>query len=130
MSSSPDRDPIDHTSKFLWLFALIPVIFGAMNFFLPREMTDKLAPWQIALPFVVALLIVLIGFGVRRRIVAAAYAGIALFGAALLGIAYGALTGEGKRRGMLFLAILVYWPLKNLLDSLEAMRAAPGKPAP
>lgn len=61
VSNRPEDDPIGHAAKFLWLFALIPVIFGSMRFFLPSEMSAKMASWQKAMPFAAAALIALVG---------------------------------------------------------------------
>ncbi len=128
MSNRPEDDPIGHAAKFLWLFALIPVIFGAMTFFLPAEMSRGLAGWQRAFPFVVAGLVALVGLGVWRRILIAAWAGIVLFAIGLLGIGFAALSGEPKRRGMVILALLLAWPIKKLLDAITAIRREKGNP--
>lgn len=128
MSNRPEEDPIGHAAKFLGLFALIPVIFGSMHFFLPTEMSSKLATWQRALPFGVAALVALIGLGVWRRIVAAAWVGIGLFGVGLLGIGFAALTGESKGRAMILVALLLIWPIKKLFDAIAAIRREQGQP--
>ncbi|MFO0757472.1 MAG: hypothetical protein U0359_13325 [Byssovorax sp.] len=122
MSNQPDEDPIAHAAKFLWIFAAIPVIFGAMPFFLPPEMSDSSPAWARAIPFVAAALIALIGLGVKKRIPAAAWAGIALFALGIVALGVGAITGEPKKRGVLFFGLLFLWPIKKLFAALEAMR--------
>jgi hypothetical protein len=129
MSNRPEQDPIGHAAKFLWLFALIPVIFGSITFFLPPEMSSNLATWQRAIPFAIAALVALVGLGVWRRIVVAAWAGIVLFAIGLLGLGFAALTGESKRRGMIILALLLAWPIKKLLDAIAAMRREQKNPS-
>lgn len=127
MSNRPEEDPIGHAAKFMWLFALIPVIFGALPFFLPPEMSGKVDGWKRFLPFVAAALVALVGLGVWRRVVAAAWAGIALFSAGLAGLAYGALTGDEKRRATVFFALLLFWPIKKLHDAITAIRKEQGR---
>lgn len=134
MSNTPEQDPIGHAAKFLWLFAIIPVIFGSLAFFLPPEMSARTPGWARVMPFVLAALIALVGLGVRRRIVAAAWAGIGLFGAALVGTVYLAIAGGSKGRSGIILALLFAWPIKKLLDVTRAIRnekgPAAGGPSP
>ena len=128
MSNHPDEDPIEHAAKFLWIFAAIPVIFGAMPFFLPPEMSGSSPAWARAIPFVIAALIALSGLGVKKRIPAAAWFGIALFALAIAGLGVAAFTGEPKKKGVFFFGILFLWPIKKLFDALEAMRRETAAP--
>lgn len=127
MSNRPEEDPIGHAAKFMWLSALIPVIFGALPFFLPPEMSSKVDGWKRFLPFVAAALVALVGLGVWRRVVAAAWAGIALFSVGLAGLAYAALTGDEKRRATVLFALLLVWPIKKLHDAITAIREEQGR---
>ncbi len=128
MSNLPDQDPIGHAAKFLWILAIIPVIFGSMTFFLPPDFRTSAPSWAAGLPFVVALLIALVGLGVHRRIIAAAWFGIALFSLGLIGLGYAALMGDEKKRGMVLFALLLIWPIKKLFDAVAAMRVERGQP--
>jgi hypothetical protein len=126
MSNRPDVDPIGHAAKFVALLALLPVIFGSIVFFLPRDI-DHTTGWQKAVPFLIAAFMVLIGLGVYRRSIAAAWAGIALFAAGLLGLAYAALSGEHKRPAVIFFALMLIWPIKKLFDAITAIKQEQGK---
>lgn len=128
MSNRPEDDPIGHAAKFLWLFAIIPVIFGAMVFFLPKGMSHDPPAWSRAAPFVVAALLALIGVGVHRRVIAAAWAGIGLFAAGFVGIVYAAVAGQAKQRAALIFALLLYWPIRKLLDAIRAIREERSRP--
>lgn len=128
MSNHPDDDPIGHAAKFLWLFALIPVIFGALVFFLPRDMRGDAPALSMAFPFVVAALIALVGVGVWRRSKAAAWAGIALFALSLVGLVVAAIVGSPSRRGLFFFAVLFAWPIRKLHAAIGAMSAAEARP--
>lgn len=130
MSNRPEDDPIGHAAKFLWILALIPVIFGSMVFFLPSDFAPDAGGWKQALPFVFALLIAAVGLGVWKRIAVAAWAGVGLFGVALVALGAVALTGESKKRGMMFFALMLIWPIRKLFDSLAAMRREAGGPPP
>ena len=126
MSNRPEVDPIGHAAKFVALLSLIPVIFGSMVFFLPRDI-DHSTGLQKAGPFAIAAFMALIGLGVHRRSIAAAWAGIALFAAGLVGLAYAALSGEQKRPAVIFFALLLIWPIKKLFDAITAIKQGQGQ---
>lgn len=128
MSNTPGEDPIGHAAKFLWLFALIPVIFGSMIFFLPRSMRGNATGLSMAFPFVLAALIALVGVGVHRRSITAAWAGIGLFALAIAGMAVGAIVGGPKLRGVLFFVVLFAWPIRKLHAAIGAISAEKARP--
>lgn len=130
MSNRPDDDPIGHAAKFLWILALIPVIFGSMVFFLPPDIGSQQPGWTRALPFVFALLIAAVGLGVWKRVAVAAWAGIGLFGVSLVALGAVALTGESKKRAMMFFALMLIWPIRKLFDAIAEMRREAGGPPP
>lgn len=128
MSNLPDEDPIGHAAKFLWLFSLIPVIFGAMNFFLPKDMTGKMTPLTMSIPFIVAALIALVGVGVWKRSVPAAWVGIGLFGLAVAGVVLATILSAGKRGALLFFGVLFVWPIIKLRAAIAAIEAEKARP--
>ncbi|MFO0591182.1 MAG: hypothetical protein U0441_26790 [Polyangiaceae bacterium] len=128
MSNTPEQDPIGHAAKFLWLFSLIPVIFGSMTFFLPKDITGHQPLMQRVFPFILAALISLVGVGVWRRSVAAAWAGIGLFGVGVVGIAIAALFGDPNKKAVLIWAALLIWPIRKLYDAIGAIQAEKARP--
>jgi hypothetical protein len=127
MSNDPTVDPVGHAAKFLWIFSLIPVIFGAVGLAVPSETPPP--AWGQALPFVAAVAIVGVGVGVHRRSKTAAQVGVALFalvGIALIGgaVSNAVVKGSGSSlRALLIVALLVVWPIIKLRDALSAMKA-------
>lgn len=129
MSNRPEGDPIQHAAKFLWIWALLPIIFGMIPFFLPNPNADAAGGWKRFIPFVASAVIALVGLGVWRRMVAATWVGMVVFGAGIAGLVVAAVAGGGEKKGafLLFGALLV-WPIIKLWNAKRAIEAAKSTP--
>jgi hypothetical protein len=127
MSNDPNVDPVGHAAKFLWILALLPVIFGAVGLAVPSETPRPW--WGMASPFAFAAIVAGLGAGVYKRSALAARIGIGFFALAALAAIGGALVaaiGKGSASSLraLFIAgALVIWPIVKLKNALAVLEA-------
>ena len=122
MSNDPNTDPIGHAAKFMWIFALIPAIFGLLPLFL-TQVPMQGPVWVRYSGLIFAALVALIGVGVHRRSVLVAWLGIALFSIGAIAVLYMALRPNTKGRAVVVLTALMIWPIIKLKGAIDAINA-------
>lgn len=121
-----EEAPVEHTAKFLWLFALLPLIGQAMELAMPPGSSGTRDFWARYLGFVVAAVIVGIGVGVYRCSLRVAQVGFALFSLAALGTLGAALFAENSQAAAVLVVLPTWGAIK--LYKVCGVLAAPSGP--
>ena len=122
MSNAPDSDPVAHAAKFIAIFAAIPAILGGVIAAMPT-MSGPRPPLATLLagPVVTVVVMLAVAYGVHRRSIAAAWAGIVVFSLLMIGMVVGSIAGGKAGPATLLWVLMLAWPIKKLWSAKNAL---------